>query len=268
MVDDRRILSLIYNNRMVVLQRQKKDWETVGLACDAMKLQNKSPVSFNTFTQCAYNTAVDFSAAKRDGDGLAIVTKAEQEYGSSPLYNQYVTATIGNMLNGYIDSDSYDEGFALLSEYKARLSPAEYTELNQGFTANSVNHDIMVLPFEEALLSVKNSRVNLSAKKYTKLLSYVYSVEADRMAGAGTWLDASAFIDRGLTEIPGDSDLTKQRAVYRQNYAVEVHNRAAMMFNSGDKEGALKAVEDGLASVSENTMLKNDLLRIQKSVSR
>jgi hypothetical protein len=268
MIDDRRIIALIYNNRMVVLQRQKKDWETVGLACDAMKLQGKSPVSFNTFAQCAYNTAVDLSAARRDCDGLAIVTKAEQEYGSSSLYNQYVTATVGKMLNGYIDSDSFAEGFALLAEYKDWLSPAEYSELNQGFTANSVNHDITVLPFEEALLSVKNSHSNLSAKKYSQLLSYAYSVEANRIAGAGTWLDASALIDKGLIEVPGDSELTKQRTVYRQNYAVEIHNQAAMMFNSGDKDGARKVVEEGLGNVSENSMLKNDLLRIQKSMAR
>jgi|GEM_PF-1616001 len=262
-VDDRRIIALIYNNRMASLQRQKADISTVGLASDAVTLQNKSQDSLTTFYQCAYNAAVDFSYSGNDEQGLSLISQARGLYGDSPLYHEYVSAAVQNLADAAMKKRDYQGALAYLEKYRPQVTVQDYTAMHETVIVNSLNYTVQTKPFEESLAEVRTAQDSLSASNYTSLIEYAYSFEADRISKTGAWLDAASILEQGLAEIPGDGTLVQQRSVYRQNFAVEIHNRATVMYNSGDKAGAKAVIQSGLEKMSDSTVLKNDLRRLQ-----
>lgn len=262
-VDDRRIIALIYNNRMAALQSVKLDGQTIGLACDAAELQGYSGLSLDTLRLCIYNTAVDYMDSGEEGTGLALVADAKQRYGDTGVYHQFAAAAVGKMLNSFMQSNDYDACFAALRTYSPMLEQKDYDMLYQGATVNCLNYAVKTKSFDEAAGLIRKSSGSIPADAYGRVLSYAYSNEADRIAAQGAWLDAAALLEKGLSEVPGNSILQQQRSVYRRNYAAEVHNKAAALYNAGKKDEARRVIEQGLVLAGDSTILKNDLRRMQ-----
>jgi len=263
-VDDRRIIALIYNNRMSMLQKQKRDSETAGLAVDAMVLQNNSPQSLSTFFQCIYNIAVDYTNAGNDQDGLALTAQAESMFGSSPLYHTYASAAVGNILNRYMKRNDYTGSFAVLEKYRSQLEEAEYRDMYNGILVNSLNYVVLTEPFEKALVFINDNKSVLPEKQYITLAVSAYSNGAADIADTGAWLEAASLLEQGLREFPDAGALSRQRSIYRRNYAAGIHNKAASLYNAGDREGALNIVQQGLRLVNDSSLLQNDLKRLQQ----
>jgi len=265
-VDDRRIIALVYANRIVLLQKQRNDEATIGLACDAERLQNSSEDAEKLLQQCVYNTAVNYSSDKKYEKGILLVKKARLLFDDCSLYDKYVYSAMGNLLNEKMESNSYDEAFTVLAQYQNDLNKSEYDEMLNTLTMNSLQNQIETKPFEDVLSEIEENKNNISSKNYMTIISYAYSHEASNIANTGDWLSAIALIDKGLTIVPNDSSLTNQRSVYKQNYSVTIHNKAAALYNSGDKEGARKIIEEGLKVFDDSSILKNDLQKMNKEL--
>lgn len=262
-VDDRRIIAIVYNNLMSQLQKQNKDSETIGLAADAYKLQNKSDIALKTLQQCIYNTAVKFTSAKKDAEGLKLIDEAISYYGDCDEFKTYSNAAITNIVNSFAKKNDYDQALILLEAYKDKLSEKSYRDLLKMITINSLNIVVKEQSFNIAYSQVKASKEILSATDYNKMLVLVYSKEADRIARTGDFLAAAEFVDNALVETKNNSTLAQQQKTYRQNYGISVHNIAVTLINKGKMEEARKIILDGLDKVSESTILKNDLKRLQ-----
>ncbi|MDE5776203.1 MAG: hypothetical protein K2H67_04920, partial [Treponemataceae bacterium] len=77
------------------------------------------------------------------------------------------------------------------------------------------------------------------------------------------WKSAIQIAERGLSQVPGDSNLKRSIEIYKQNYAIDFHNRAVTLFNAGDIEGAQKVIHEGLAEIPDSKVLKNDLVKMK-----
>ena len=260
-IDDRRIIALIYSNRMSDLQKQKKDSETVGLASDAVRLQNNAPEAVQTLYKCVYNTAVDLSGEGRDEEGIALIREASARFGTSPLYGEYAYAAAASQAGMLMKQKRYADAAAAVENCRDLIDESSYREMTEGILFNSLNNDISTLPAETALAHLHDSRMRLSEERYARLVSYAYASEAQRTADSEGWLAGAAAAEKGLEELPADETLRKLRSLYRRNYAAEVHNNAARMFNSGDKDGAKYAVREGLEKIPESTILADDMKR-------
>ena len=263
-VDDRRILSLIYINRMSVMQKKGNDEATIGLAIDALKLQNYSEQAYDYVHQSFNNTAVDYSQHKDHEKGIALIKIARELYGEGKKYQQYMTSAVKSIYNAYSSKKEFDNACACIETYKDILLNDDYIDLRDTATYNKLVFAINNYSFVEALAQVHENKDILSDKNYTHLISYAYSHEASILADSNDWLSIIAFIDEGLFEVPKDSTLLHQRSMYQKNYVIDVHNTAAELFNAGDVDGARKVIEDGLSVVGDNATLKNDLKTIQQ----
>lgn len=261
-VDDRRVLSLIYNNRIASLQRQKKNLLTIGLAFDSARLQNNFDQSLVNIRQCVVNAAVEYSSAKKEVEGLSLIEKAVSVLGDNDAFLNYRESAVGTMLNNFTRKDDYESAFSTLETYKNQLSSSCYSQYFNMITVNGLNYTIHQSDFDVAYKAVKDNQTFLSEKDYKNMLAFVYSKQADKIARSGDYLQASDFLDGALQELPKDSGLLKQKHSYRQNYAINVHNQAVKLINSGNIEGAKKLLVEGLTVISESSILKNDLSRI------
>lgn len=223
-VDDRRLLALIYNNRIASLQKQRgSSAATIGLAVDACALQANSARGVQTVAECVCNYAADLSAAGKYDDALALVLRAQELFGENKNYSAFIENANYNIAVGKVET----------------------------------------LPLEDALEELRLRREQLSAQNYTKLLGYAYARAAKEFGDRHEWKEAIRIAERGLSDAPNDSNLRRAINIYKQNYAIEFHNRAAALFNNGDVEKAQELVREGLKAIPDSTVLKNDLTRMK-----
>lgn len=263
-IDDRRFVALIYSNRIGALER-KGDFESaVGLAVDAWKLQG-DPASRKALAERAANYAVSLSRAGRDGEGLDFIVKVAGLWGDYPGYREYAASAVGKRLNELTRKNDYAAAFALLDARAPLLDPATHADMKRGTTFNYLRFSTDSLSLADALAAIESSRAALASGDREKLVVYAYSREAERIAGSGKWLDASAVLDAALLGLPGQSDLVRQRTVYRQNYAIDIHNKAVAAYNAGDIETVKALLAEGLAAMPDSALLKNDLTMTRRN---
>lgn len=262
-IDDRRIISIIYLNRIAALQKKQNEEAGIGLACDALKLQNNSTTAKDTVQKGVYNVAVKYTNVKRDREGISLIRIATSLFGDSNLYHQYTAVAVNNILNNCYAKNEYDEAVSLLESYKDLLDESNYVSSRNVTISNRLTNIIKTKSFDEAIAEIHLQQNILAQQNYTNLVTYAYSKEASKIAETGDWLKAISFCEQGLQEIPKNSTLVQQRAVYRRNYAIVVHNKAVSLFNAGDVEGAQKTVKDGLQIIEDSSILKSDLNKFQ-----
>lgn len=224
-VDDRRVVAMIYCNRISQLQRQKLEDQTVGLAVDAYQVQNHSPISRNELDICVGNASNILTKAEREEDAIAFLKKAEEIFGPSQNWTKRMSTNYYNLVLGKIKSASYLEGLACLEENKAWLSKKDCDDLKE----------------------------------------YAYATGAQAAANKHDWKAAIAIADQGLKELPQSKRLYNNKNVYAQNIAIDCHNAAADLFNSGDKEAALQKIRQGLEELPGNKILLNDLEKMSRA---
>ena len=223
-VDDRRMLALIYNNRIAALQKQRvSSATTIGLAVDACALQANSAKAVQTVSECVCNYASDLNEAGKYDDALALVLRAQEIFGANKNYSAVIESANYNILVDKVET----------------------------------------LPLEAALNELQAKRENLSAQNYSKLLGYTYARAAKDFGDRHEWKSAIQIAERGLSQVPGDSNLKRSIEIYKQNYAIDFHNRAATLFNAGDIEDAQKVLREGLAEIPDSKVLKNDLIKMK-----
>lgn len=261
-VDDRRIIALVYMNRIVLLQKKNNQEATVGLACDALILQNNSQIASDLVHQCIYNVCANYTRSKRNEDCLLLIKKARTLFGDSSSFKQCVSAALNNLCNDCVTQRKYDECIAVIKSNKDMVDQAEYDSLYETALTNKLTDVVNTKSFDEALGEIHAQKSVLNNNNYLKLVEYAYSAGSSALEKNGDWLGAASLCEQGLQEIPGKSTLSRIRATDRNNYALTVHNKAAALYNAGDIDGARKIIEDGLKIVDESTVLKNDLKRL------
>lgn len=261
-IDDKRIIALIYNNRIAALQKQKNDIATIPLAIDAMKLQNYSEQSIKTFQMCVSNAAIYLSSVGRNEEGIDLVLRASEKFGNCKLYSNYIESSVGKIINAQQKNNQYEDSFITLEKYKSYIGEKYYSECVNGITINYLNYKITNGTFEDSYNSIQEKRNSISNKDYEKLLSLSYCYEAERISKDSGYIEAWKFLEKSNVEIPNNSSINNQIKMYKQNYAITVHNKAAMLVNKGNKSSAKKEILIGLENVSDSSLLQNDLKRL------
>jgi hypothetical protein len=261
-IDDRRFISLVYQNRIAELERRGGYEEAVGLAVDAWRLQGGS-ISMRELAGHFLNYAVNLSGSGRETDALDFIRSAASAYGDWPDYHEFAAATVGNMVNDLMRENAYGEASRLVSAYRAEVGSDAYAQMSRGIALASLYHSVDSSPLGETLAQISGSRDSLAQADYERLMAYAYSSEAGRLARAGKWLEAASVLDSGLRSLPGQPELLSQRTSCRANYAIEVHNSAAFAYRAGDKARAREILAEGLKTVPESALLKEDLAKME-----
>lgn len=257
-IDDRRLLSLVYYNRISALEGRGDFRQAVGLAVDAWQLQNRQ-MPFKDLSERFLNHAVSLSRSGKHAEGLDFIQTVAGLWGDHASYRTYSAGAVGNLLNDLMKRKEYAEARALLSVHAPKLDPETYREMDRLLAFNALQSSIEGSTLRDALAGIAAARGSLGAGDREKLIVYAYSLEAEKLGRAGKWLEAAGVVDEGLQALPRQGDLLRQRSSYRQNHAIGIHNKAAAAYNAGDKAAAKALLEAGLAEVPESALLKNDL---------
>lgn len=261
-IDDRRFIALIYSNRISTLERQGNFEGSVGLSVDARELQGPLAPQKDLAVHFL-NYAISLAGSGRSEDALSFISTVSERWGDCDGYRNFAATAIGNMVNERLTSKDFAGANSLLSNYSSMLDSATLAEYTRVIALQDLQHSAKSLGFGEARAEILSRRNDVAPSDFEKILSYAYAREADRICGNSNWLAAASFLDSGLKDLPGNRDLAQQRSVYRQNYAIEVHNAAVAEYRNGNVPGARKLLESGRAAIPESTMLENDLRQMR-----
>lgn len=222
-VDDRRVVAMVYNNRIVQLQKKRRNTDTVGLAVDAYEVQGRSELSRNDLELCVGNAAADFSASGRDQDAIDFLKSTEERFGRCDNWTKKIQTSWRNLLLEKTNSLPYEQAAAQLDANKENLAPRDFAELKE----------------------------------------YLYLLNSQKAAQTQDWPKAIELAQKGLDEFPQSKKLLNFKNIFTQNYAADFHNAAADLFNAGKKQEAVAKIKQGLAVLPQNKILLSDLQKMQ-----
>jgi len=257
-VDDRRLVALIYLNRISALERGGGFEQSVGLAVDAAALQGLG-LDGPDIQARVLNYAGSISRAGRHGEALDFIARVTDRLGDGPQYRAFYATAVSAIVAKALQEGRNADALAAIDEHRQRLDAQTAKGLARAVRTRELFAAINEESLDRALADIDRYRAEIAPEDFTKLVVFAFSREAKRVGGDGRWLDAAAVIDRGLKRLPDDRDLLSLRAAYRHNHGVEVHNQFARLYNQGKMAEARRVVEEGLRAVPESAMLQADL---------
>lgn len=257
-IDDRRLVTLIYLNRISALERGGDFEKSVGLAVDAAALQRQS-LDGPDIQARVLNYAGSLSRAGRHGEALDFIARVADRLGDGPQYRAFYANAVSAIVAKALQEGRNADAFAAIDAYRPRLDEQTAKNLTRAVRTRMLFAVINEEELDRALAEINRYRAEIAPDDFTKLVVFAFSREAKRVGGDGRWLDAAAVIDRGLARLPDNRDLVSLRAAYRHNHGVEVHNQFARLYNQGKMAEARRVVEEGLRAVPESAMLQADL---------
>ena len=222
-VDDRRAIGMVYNNRIVQLQKKRLNAQSVGLAVDAYEVQGKSVLARSDLELCVGNAASDLISAAREEEAIGFLKDAEERFGPCENWSKKIQTAFHNLL----------------------LKKANG------------------LPYKEALAEMDANKGNLLPRDFVELKEYVYLLNSQKAGQAHEWQKAIAIAQEGLAEFPQSKRLLNFKNVFTQNWAADFHNAAANLFNAGKKDEAVAKIKEGLSALPQNKILLSDLEKMQ-----
>jgi len=115
--------------------------------------------------------------------------------------------------------------------------------------------------------------------RYAQAIATIYGREASRLGKGGDFLGAAAVADSGEAKIDsamGDQaakaaaprgNLVQIAQAMRHNYAAAVHNRFATLYNNGAYTAAESVLNEALAVLPEDALLKQDLATLEARIN-
>ena len=267
-ISDARLVSLIYNNRISSLQRQRKNFQAASLAFDAMFVQNYSDESKNLFFHCIENHIADLENLRQRDEAIKFIRQAIFQFGKENILSQNVTAVVNNKVGELLRQNKTQEASKFLTENEDLISRADFLSLNESITVNFLNDLIDSEDFDVAKQNLEENKQNLSTKNYSNLFTKLYSKEADRISKENL-LDAADFLKTSMAENKSENrnaTLQNQRNVYLHNFEVLIHNQVATLVNERNYSEAQKILEDALSQIENSRILLNDLNRLRRIV--
>lgn len=258
-INDRRLVSLIYNNRISELQRKKQSIDAIDLSISAWCLQNESQESLRLVEITGANVIAELSDKKRNEESLDFAKNFSKKFKLSQECLQNTAAAAGRVLNMYTTQKKFEEAEIFLQGQKSILSNKDYQNLYSVLIQNSLTFTAENNDFNTAAEIIRSRQSEISEKDYQRILGYAYSRQAELISKTEGFLEAWKFISEGIKELPKNQDLKRQMNVYSRNYAAKIHNEAAALYNSGKIEEAKELVQNALNQIGSSRILENDL---------
>ncbi len=218
----------------------------------------------------SHNLLASLGSQKRWEDGVpfaeARVASGADADGSA---RDFLRASVLDPFTAFVRQKRWAEAEALLERIGSRLPPDELAStralLHDAKTADAV----MTKPFADAEKEVETaySAGYLTKARYGEFIEYLYNKESVAEAKRSGWLAGAAVLERGLSKIPGNATLRKNRTIMRDNYVAETHNKFAALYNAGRFKEAKDFVEAALKLVPDSKRLKDDLSLAVKALN-
>ena len=259
--NDRGLLAFVLQNRIAALERTRDYHRAVELAVDRytiLKDEEAEQALVKEFTNYAalLNEKTEYARAF---DFLETVTEL---YGNKASYHAIANILVNNKMTTLVRQNEFSraksfveeklsDGFIETEDAEQYLYKIEdqrvYTEINR-------------LHFEEAFSVLKHSysQNKLPQDRFKEYTEYLYLKKAQTSVEEQGWLAGLDVIEEAETVVGKTCKLSEAEGVFKHNYAADVHNRFAKLYNNGNYALAEEVLATGLEQVPGSSILLKD----------
>jgi len=264
-IGEKELISLIYRNRISVLQRYGGWDEAVGLSLDKWVL-TKSQAAMKDYQLSIRNYAIYLNEKKRHVEGLLFLNDAAKTLGKNHGLEDIASTLLGNAVVFNLRDNHIEEARGVLENENLRiLVPLDF------LAARRV--DIMRRELEVAVLGVRDEasfRAALAdldealasdiidAKRWEELSLSLWAGEARRKSVGGDWMAGWLLLKdapRSTRVIPEWDEL---EANYEYNAVITYHNRFAAAMRQRSIDAASEILDEGLRQFPNSPILTAD----------
>ena len=265
------LLALILQNRISMLESEKRYVDAVGLAVDRYALA-PGDLTLEHLRREAINFAALLNERRAYQEAAGFLTTFVQYYGWDESLRTISGVLYYNQIVVLIQSEALTEAIEAIKEAAVTgwIDPGVLSGLRSQAGERLLARDLPSLTPAEglALLGTLREKGLVSAERYLDFAVMLYSQEADEAAVRGEYLDAASSIDEAIEILGPDRRLIAAKEAYRFNFAVEVHNTFAALYNNGDYEAAYNLLDEAINKVPESGILTQDLATLKKVLPR
>ncbi|MBQ7159354.1 MAG: hypothetical protein IJS09_08050 [Treponema sp.] len=279
-ISERKFVSLVGRN-MVSMMNDRNDYAT-GVPLSAARIvfvgnafaKDAAAVREDFDTLCG-NYAVELDQKRKESEkALDWLDAVYARWGSSAeLQKKYNTIAYNCAVN-YVNAGDYENARRAFTAHKDNLTQKNASAIDVMIFSAWVEDEVKKLEPEDAV-SFLHEQYKLPVAKEKSVASRLVVLEEyawyqilKPFFDSGKYLLAADIADEGLYYVPSSKNLQKIKTQCLQNYAVDVHNKFADLANAGRYEEAMQVVQKGLINVPTNSLLKNDLKKLENFLKR
>ncbi len=269
-LSERELIALILQNRISLLETQKRYDEALELAVDRFAMAPNDLTEDHLY-RGAINYAALLNERREYKDAIEFLSRFVDTYGSSESVRDIYGILHYNQVVTLIRADAFTEAIDTMNELEAPgwIKADVLRDLRSQVAERILAKELPVLTSDEGfqLLSGLRDDGLLSPERYIDFAVMLVSTEADALASAGEYLAAAAIIENAMQTFGQDRRLEKARAAYRYNFAVDAHNAFAQTFNEGRYDEAKALLEEASKKAPDSDLLRRDMMLLEKQLS-
>jgi len=264
-IGEKELISLIYQNRVSVLQKSGGWDEAVGLSLDRWVL-TKNQAAMKDYQLSIRNYAINLNEKKRHAQGLLFLNDAAKTLGKNHGLGDIASTLLGNAVVFNLRKNNIEEARAILEdENLGILVPRDFLAARH-LDIMRRELEITVLgvrdesSFRAALADVDEALASdiIDAGRWEELSVFLWTREAQRKSVGGDWMAGWLLLKtapRSTQVIPEWDEL---ETTYEYNAIITYHNRFAAAMRQKRVDAASRILNEGLEQFPDSSVLSAD----------
>ena len=268
-IGEKQLISLIYQNRIAVLQRSGKWSAAVGLARDRWALAG-SKEARNDFRDSLVNYAAEADRRGNNLQALQVIAEAAAMFEGGPKLKQAAAALVGNEIARALRAGrtqaARDALQAALDPAAAGLFPPQFIESRRrDIAAEVLRRTVETADFADAAKAVNTALASgdIPRDRWENFALHLWSTEARRRSRGGQWVNGWDFLQTAPSKIRSIPQWPSLLDTYSHNAVVSIHNRFVKAFRGQQWDRAAAALSEGLRRFPTHSTLLADRRTLQ-----
>ncbi|NNM67639.1 MAG: hypothetical protein HKM06_06490 [Spirochaetales bacterium] len=262
----RGLLGLLLQNKIAAYEASGEPLEALGPAIDRWTLERSSQ-AFETLS-LSFQNAIAFQNGREEYPAaLELIKNLEKWTGTTALVHRLADTVVSNQANKLLQLNKPEEALKLADDWRSsgELDPQAADKIRQVAWDNQLSTGLDALSEPEAVKKINaafQSR-QISSERRLKLLTWVEGqqlVKTSNTQGPQAGLDYWKGLPEELRQTPQMSEFEAQ---LKENWAAQIHNDFARLWNSRQPEQAKKILQEGLKELPDSQLLNADWNAIQ-----
>jgi len=270
------LVSLIMSNRISELESRNRFPEAVPLAIDRAALLTGNDAGPRADSSSAFfkdprndlmNRLFNYGAfllnSGREEDTLRWTAFASAVYPDETRWQEFIMAAVNNRLERLLRAGQIAQARNFLDTHKPDLWPANHAQLDTVLfdteLLNNANRIRGAGDGDEVIAAIEQARSSgrIDDSRASELLVFAVQRTASVLSAAPgrDWLAAINYIENAVARFGANREWEQSLQTFRNNRAVDFHNRFAAAWNRRNFDEAIRILEEGLVEFPYNRQL-------------
>lgn len=264
-IDEKELISLIYQNRISALQKSGRWDDTIGLSRDRWELSGSESAETD-FRTSITNYAAEMDRKRKQLEGLRFLNDAALSLGNDHGLENTASSLLGNAVAFSLRAGRIDDAEAILDDSElTALVPGPFVDQRRRDVAER-KLEIVVKSgdFDEAVSAADAAWADglIDRGRWEEFTLYLWSTEARRTSNGGKWVDGWRFLNAAPSRVQSISRWDAMEETYRHNAIITYHNRFADALRRKSNNDAREILDEALGLFPDAPVLQQDRLTL------